>query len=78
MPTFMIASSRGGHVRTMPDPLVHDLIFSSVAGSQRWHGGALLAFQNSRLIVRVRVAGAAIPITIIACFDTATVCHVND
>ena len=39
---------------------------------------ALLAFENSRLIVHVRVAGAAIPITIIACFDTATVCHVND
>ena len=53
MPTFMIASSRGGRVRTMPDPLVHDLIFSSVAGSRRWDDGPCIAFHTSRLIVHL-------------------------
>ena len=78
MPTFMIASSRGGRVRTMPDPLVHDLIFSSVAAAANV---GILAFQTSIVHVCHSTSLPAlhcIPITIIASFDTATVRNVND
>ena len=47
MPTFMIASSRGVRVRTMPDPLVHDLIFSSVAAGLVGMEG--ISYQHHRI-----------------------------
>ena len=76
MPTFMIASSRGGRVRTMPDPLVHDLIFSSVAAAANV---GILAFQTSIVHVCHSTSLPALHTDYhYWSFDTATVRNVND
>ena len=50
--------------------------FNFLLGSRRWHGGPCLHFIPA--LFMCVTPPTCIPITIIACFDTATVCHVND